>query len=88
MDNLEIPSKSGLVLFGQLFGMCDHISYTLGKHGYTVYKYVPYGKVVDIIPYLLRRAQENSSVLGGSVLSERQILWKELTSRFTSPKLA
>ncbi|CAG8447721.1 8050_t:CDS:2 [Ambispora gerdemannii] len=87
MDDLEIPSKSSLVLFGQLFGMCDHISYTLGKHGYTVYKYVPYGKITDVIPYLLRRAQENSSILGGGVLNERQILWKEFTNRLLHPKL-
>jgi proline dehydrogenase len=50
--------------FSQLFGMSDHISYNLSLNGYNVAKYVPYGPVKEVLPYLIRRAQENTSVKG------------------------
>ncbi|KAF9949408.1 hypothetical protein BGZ70_001798 [Mortierella alpina] len=81
MQALGLEPQSGLVMFGQLKGMCDHMSYTLGKHGYGVYKYVPYGPIHHVIPYLIRRAQENTSVLGGVAL-ERALIWEELKLRF------
>ncbi|CAO3571209.1 unnamed protein product [Mortierella alpina] len=81
MEALGLEPQSGLVMFGQLKGMCDHMSYTLGKHGYGVYKYVPYGPIHHVIPYLIRRAQENASVLGGVAL-ERALIWEELKRRF------
>ncbi|GJJ70833.1 proline dehydrogenase [Entomortierella parvispora] len=83
MQELELSPESGLVMFGQLMGMCDQISYTLGQHGYGIYKYVPYGPIHHVIPYLIRRAQENASVLGG-VAVERRLLWEELKSRFVA----
>ncbi|KAF9927833.1 hypothetical protein FBU30_002836 [Linnemannia zychae] len=85
MQDLGVSPQSELVMFGQLMGMCDQISYTLGNYGYGIYKYVPYGPIHHVIPYLIRRAQENSSVLGG-VAVERNLLWEELKMRFLAQK--
>ncbi|KAG0068969.1 hypothetical protein BGZ89_003765 [Linnemannia elongata] len=85
MQELDLEPQSGLVMFGQLMGMCDQISYTLGQYGYGIFKYVPYGPIHHVIPYLIRRAQENASVLGG-VAVERTLLWEELRSRFVAQK--
>ncbi|KAG0247692.1 hypothetical protein BG011_001060 [Mortierella polycephala] len=85
MQELELTPHSGLVMFGQLMGMCDQISYTLGQYGYGIYKYLPYGPIHHVVPYLIRRAQENASVLGG-VNVEHNLLWGELKSRFLPQK--
>ena len=52
------------VAFAQLLGMSDPITFNLAAHGYNVAKYVPYGPIREAIPYLIRRAQENTSVAG------------------------
>eukprot|EP00123_Amoebidium_parasiticum_P011890 comp20971_c0_seq1/m.28067 comp20971_c0_seq1/g.28067 ORF comp20971_c0_seq1/g.28067 comp20971_c0_seq1/m.28067 type:complete len:610 (-) comp20971_c0_seq1:279-2108(-) len=80
MRNLAIPRNTQAVYFGQLMGMCDHISLTLGAKSFNIAKYVPYGPIGETIPYLLRRAQENSSILG-QTLTERTMLWMELKRR-------
>ena len=67
---MDLLAKSGIdkddhrIWFGQLYGMSDHISYNLSKQEYNVAKYLPYGPVRDVIPYLIRRAEENTSVAG------------------------
>ncbi|GIV26640.1 MAG: proline dehydrogenase [Bacteroidia bacterium] len=67
---VDLIEKHGLkkddkrIYFSQLLGMSDHISFNLAKEGYNVVKYVPYGPVESVLPYLIRRAQENTSVKG------------------------
>ncbi|KAK2121683.1 hypothetical protein P7K49_003069 [Saguinus oedipus] len=80
MEELCLHPASHQVYFGQLLGMCDQISFPLGQAGYPVYKYVPYGPVMDVLPYLSRRALENSSLMKGARW-ERQLLWLELLRR-------
>lgn len=64
MDENRIKRNDERVYFSQLFGMSDHISFNLADAGYRVAKYVPYGPIREVIPYLIRRAQENTSVKG------------------------
>ena len=68
------------IFYSQLFGMSDNLSYILAKNGYSVSKYVPYGPVSDAIPYLIRRAQENTSVTG-QVSRELELIGVELERR-------
>lgn len=79
MASRGIP-KDGGVYFGQLLGMSDHITYTLGGAGYNAYKYVPYGPIDEVVPYLVRRAQENSGMLS-NVSTEKAMLRSALWSR-------
>lgn len=64
MNKYAISSSDKRVYFSQLLGMSDHISYNLALANYNVSKYVPYGPVKEVLPYLMRRAQENTSVKG------------------------
>lgn len=64
MRQNNIAANHPHVWFSQLLGMSDHISYNVAKEGYNVAKYVPYGPVKNVLPYLIRRAQENTSVKG------------------------
>lgn len=64
MKEYHIANNDNRVWFGQLYGMSDHISFNLAAQGYNVAKYIPFGPVKDVMPYLIRRAEENTSVAG------------------------
>ena len=68
------------VHFSQLYGMSDNLTYVLAKNGYNASKYVPYGPIEDTIPYLIRRAQENTSV-HGQMSRELELLSLEIKRR-------
>ena len=64
MQEKGIKTNDSRIWFGQLYGMSDNISYNLSAHRYNVAKYLPFGPVKDVMPYLIRRAEENTSVAG------------------------
>jgi len=64
MESRGISKNDNRIWFGQLYGMSDNISYNLAKYGFNVAKYLPFGPVRDVMPYLIRRAEENTSVAG------------------------
>lgn len=68
------------IFFGQLYGMSDNISYNLAEQGYNVAKYLPFGPVRDVMPYLIRRAEENTSV-AGQTSRELDLIKKERSRR-------
>lgn len=80
LDEKGIAHNRKHVYFAQLFGMSDHISFNLANAGYNVAKYVPYGPIREVIPYLIRRAQENTSVKGQTG-RELSLIQKEMKRR-------
>lgn len=83
MDELakrKIAKDHPHIWFGQLYGMSDHISFNLAKAGFKVSKYLPFGPVKDVLPYLIRRAEENTSVEGQTV-RELELIQKERKRR-------
>ena len=80
MDQEGISPADERVYFSQLYGMSDTISYTMAKHGYNVVKYLPYGPVEKVMPYLVRRAEENTSI-AGQASRELQLIRKEIKRR-------
>jgi proline dehydrogenase len=80
MKALGVDKDDGTVRFGQLYGMSDNLTFNLGDFGYKAYKYVPYGQVKEVIPYLLRRAQENSAITGNAS-KELKLLREEIKRR-------
>jgi proline dehydrogenase len=80
MQARNIPSNHPHIWFAQLLGMSDHISFNLAKAGFNVAKYVPYGPVKEVVPYLIRRAEENTSVKGQTG-RELSLITRELKNR-------
>jgi len=80
MEEKGVSKHDPRIFFSQLYGMSDHISFNLANAGYNVAKYVPYGPVKHVLPYLLRRAEENTSVAGQSS-RELNLLKKEYNRR-------
>jgi proline dehydrogenase len=80
MEEKGLPNHHPFVHFSQLYGMSDHITFNLAKAGFSVSKYLPFGPITDVIPYLMRRAQENSSV-SGQTGRELALIKKELKRR-------
>ncbi|MEI6948824.1 proline dehydrogenase family protein [Paraflavisolibacter sp. H34] len=86
LQALQLLEKQGLplnhprVYFSQLYGMSDHITFPLARRGCNVCKYLPFGPVADVIPYLMRRARENTAVQGQTA-REWSLLKKEMKRR-------
>lgn len=86
MKKMEIPNNHPHVYFSQLYGMSDHITYNLADAGYNVTKYLPYGPVKSVIPYLIRRAEENTAI-AGQIGRELKLIIEEKKRRAHSGKL-
>jgi|TARA_Y100000389_G_scaffold197566_1_gene232412 proline dehydrogenase len=82
MEEKNIENNDPNIWFGQLYGMSDHISYNLSFENYNVTKYLPYGPVREVMPYLIRRAEENTSV-AGQTHRELELIRKEISQRKT-----
>lgn len=80
MKENKLPADDRRIWFSQLYGMADHISFNIANAGYNVIKYVPYGPLKEVIPYLIRRAEENTSVQGQTP-RELELIQKERLRR-------
>lgn len=80
MADRELPNDHPHIYFSQLYGMSDHISFNLANAGYNVSKYLPYGPVESTLPYLARRAEENTAI-AGQMSKELEIIVKERRRR-------
>lgn len=80
-----LPPDHKHVHFSQLYGMSDNITFNLAQQGFSASKYLPFGPIKDVIPYLMRRAQENTSV-SGQTGRELSLLRAELKRRLSKPK--
>lgn len=80
MKEGKMQKNNPKIWFGQLYGMSDNISFNLAEEGYNVIKYLPFGPIKEVIPYLIRRAEENTSVKG-QTSRELELIKKELKRR-------
>ena len=76
----KIEPRNPRILFSQLYGMGDNVTFNQAKLGFNATKYLPYGPVKEVIPYLIRRAQENTSV-AGQTPRELSLIVKEIKRR-------
>jgi proline dehydrogenase len=80
LEDANLPLNHPRVHVAQLFGMSDHISFNASNAGLNTAKYLPFGPVRDVLPYLFRRAEENTSV-EGQTGRELKLIQEELTRR-------
>ena len=80
MHELGIQRESGAVCFGQILGMGDHLTYPLAKSGCIVLKFMAYGDMEQVVPYLVRRGQENN-IASRNARLERRLYAEALTQR-------
>lgn len=80
MEDKDIPKDHPHLMFSQLYGMSDNLTFNLARAGYHVAKYIPYGPVKEVVPYLIRRAEENTAVTG-DMSREYQLIKKEVDRR-------
>ena len=83
IEEKGVPKNHPHLKFCQLYGMSDNITFNLAKAGYNVSKYVPYGPLGEVIPYLIRRAKENTAVTG-DMSRELSFIVKEIKRRKNS----
>jgi proline dehydrogenase len=84
MEQNNIPRDDDRCWFSQLYGMSDHISFNLAHFGYNVAKYLPYGPVRHVLPYLIRRTEENTS-MAGQTSRELSLIMEERKRRRNKP---
>ena len=80
MEKRGLKNDDPRITFSQLLGMSDQITFNLAAHGYNIAKYVPYGPIREAMPYLIRRAKENTSV-AGQTTRELRLIRKEVRRR-------
>jgi proline dehydrogenase len=80
IERLKLPKTHKHLIFSQLYGMSDHLTFNLQNAGFNTAKYIPYGPVKDVVPYLIRRAEENTSVTG-DMGRELSLIKKEIKRR-------
>ncbi len=80
LDEKELPHNHPHVHFSQLYGMSDNITFNLARAGCSVSKYLPFGPIKDVVPYLMRRAQENTS-MSGQTGKELNLIKREINRR-------
>jgi proline dehydrogenase len=84
LAEFDLDPSGKTICFGQLYGMCDHVSLPLGQGGFKIYKYVPYGPILEVMPYMSRRVTENGNTMLQRTHKERKLLLKELFRRFVT----
>ena len=80
MQNKGLPKGYEGIITSQLYGMSDNLTFNLACEGYRTSKYIPCGKVKDVLPYLIRRAQENTAI-AGQTLRELNMIKEEIRRR-------